>query len=307
MWAWGYNEYSQLGSGSTEEAIFTPFRVYEFGAPIMTAGWYNTVAVSEEGYVQSLGQNNNNQLGDGRTFQRETPYEIDFTNLDKDDNSFDMATALTEDTITEGSVNYISDQDWFSFVPAQTKDYEVRITSSQAATANIYQTSGARPAAVQSRKQVAYQSMTAGQTYYFKVFDKEGLTGGYSIVVKEADFRNAETETSLDVQENELITITLAVGNVRNINQVEFEILYNAADLQPVSLAALNYEPVLMPGVYGPVEILTVGQESVTFRINAGLIPENITWSGVANVLKFSAKKTGIINLQAKLRTVAGQ
>ena len=207
----------------------------------------------------------------------------------------------------EDTVNYIGDQDWFSFVPAQTKNYEVRITSTQAAAANIYEAAEARPVAVQSRKQVAYQSMTAGRTYYFKVFDKEGLTGGYSIVVKEANFSNAETETNLNIQENELITITLAVGNVRNINHVEFEVIYNTTDLQPISFAALNYEPVLTPGVYGPVEILNVGQGSVTFRINAGIIPENMTWSGVANVLKFSAKKTGTINLQAKLRTVIEQ
>ena len=76
VWAWGDNDYGQLGDGSTTDRL-TPVPVS--GLTDVTAiagGWYHTIALKSDGTVWAWGENYAGQLGDGTTTERTTPVQV---------------------------------------------------------------------------------------------------------------------------------------------------------------------------------------------------------------------------------------
>lgn len=74
---WGWNQFGQLGDGSTSDSN-TPVNVVEpggsFGA--VAAGFSHTCAITEIGGVQCWGYNSSGQLGDGTTNHHATPETV---------------------------------------------------------------------------------------------------------------------------------------------------------------------------------------------------------------------------------------
>ena len=86
-YAWGYNNYGQLGDG-TYTTRYTPVRVKtpdrntypdlpkDFTYLQVSAGYYHSLAVGSDGNVYAWGNNGNGRLGDGTTTQRNTPVRV---------------------------------------------------------------------------------------------------------------------------------------------------------------------------------------------------------------------------------------
>ncbi|RMH02497.1 MAG: hypothetical protein D6706_00005, partial [Chloroflexi bacterium] len=89
VYTWGWNRYGQLGDGSWAQRN-TPVRVLtgEYNGTTylgddpankvtaITAGYYHTIALDQNGSVYTWGWNNNGQLGDGSNSDRNTPVRV---------------------------------------------------------------------------------------------------------------------------------------------------------------------------------------------------------------------------------------
>ena len=78
LWAWGYNDYGQLGNGDNALAsLSTPTQV---GTDVtwasVSAGKYHTVALKTSGSLWAWGYNGYGQLGDGTLVSKNTPTQI---------------------------------------------------------------------------------------------------------------------------------------------------------------------------------------------------------------------------------------
>ena len=74
LWAWGANDYGQLGDGTTTDHI-SPIKIID-GVKSVSAGGHNSLAIKTDGSLWSWGYNINGQLGDGTTTDRHTPVRI---------------------------------------------------------------------------------------------------------------------------------------------------------------------------------------------------------------------------------------
>jgi alpha-tubulin suppressor-like RCC1 family protein len=85
VWAWGYNEYGQLGDGTNGTGTHksAPVQVkgvggsgFLTGITAIAAGGNNSLALDSNGDVFSWGYNGENQLGDGTNVSRSTPVHV---------------------------------------------------------------------------------------------------------------------------------------------------------------------------------------------------------------------------------------
>ena len=73
VWAWGQNNYGQIGDGTTENA-YAPVPVPGMtNVSSIAVNLYHTLALKNDGTVWAWGQNNDRKLGDGTTIDRASP------------------------------------------------------------------------------------------------------------------------------------------------------------------------------------------------------------------------------------------
>jgi alpha-tubulin suppressor-like RCC1 family protein len=82
VWAWGENQYGQLGDGTTTTRL-TPVQVKGAGGVgfltnvvAVEAGEFQILALKSDGTLWAWGYNNYGQLGDGTTTNRSTPVQV---------------------------------------------------------------------------------------------------------------------------------------------------------------------------------------------------------------------------------------
>ncbi|WP_276876793.1 T9SS type A sorting domain-containing protein [Chryseobacterium joostei] len=70
LWAWGYNDYGQLGDG-TKNRRFTPTQIGTSNDKQSIAlGSYNTFVINTNGFLSGCGRNEYGQIGDGSALQK---------------------------------------------------------------------------------------------------------------------------------------------------------------------------------------------------------------------------------------------
>lgn len=74
LWAWGRNDYGQLGDGSYTDRL-SPVRVLT-GVVAAAAGEKHTLALKTDGSVWAWGRNRNGELGDGTKTDRWRPVQV---------------------------------------------------------------------------------------------------------------------------------------------------------------------------------------------------------------------------------------
>ncbi|MCL1793885.1 MAG: hypothetical protein FWG34_08445, partial [Oscillospiraceae bacterium] len=80
LWAWGNNDYGQIGDGTTTDRyervlIMEPVYIMDNVAQI-SAGEMYTMAIKSDGSLWAWGYNGNGQIGDGTTTDRHSPVKI---------------------------------------------------------------------------------------------------------------------------------------------------------------------------------------------------------------------------------------
>ena len=76
VWAWGYNDFGQLGDGTTTKRL-VPVQVAGLsGVVAVAAGKYHSLALKSDGTVWAWGRNYYGQLGDGTTAERHAPVQV---------------------------------------------------------------------------------------------------------------------------------------------------------------------------------------------------------------------------------------
>ena len=76
LWAWGYNNYGELGDGTTIDKN-APVRIgSDTNWSFVTAGTHHTMAVKDDGSLWAWGWNYSGQLGDGITTYKNIPTQI---------------------------------------------------------------------------------------------------------------------------------------------------------------------------------------------------------------------------------------
>ena len=86
IYAWGYNDYGQLGNGDTTSSN-TPVKVDTSGVLAgktisqISAGSDHSLALDSEGQIYAWGYNLNGQLGNGDTTDSNTPVQTNFSNM----------------------------------------------------------------------------------------------------------------------------------------------------------------------------------------------------------------------------------
>jgi alpha-tubulin suppressor-like RCC1 family protein len=76
LWAWGYNNYGQLGDGTTTER-HSPVQIgKESNWSLVKCGELHTLALKTDGTLWAWGNNNTGQLGDGSTNNKSFPVQI---------------------------------------------------------------------------------------------------------------------------------------------------------------------------------------------------------------------------------------
>ena len=100
VWAWGYNNYGQLGDGSQINRAM-PVQVANLASAnivAISAGAYYSLALSSNGVVYAWGDNQYNQLGDGTAIRRLTPVPITgLSNVKSISAGYEFSLALTND------------------------------------------------------------------------------------------------------------------------------------------------------------------------------------------------------------------
>ena len=84
IWAWGRNDYGQLGLGSLGGTHHTPEQVMIVGISgvvnndwkEVSTGWEHTIAIKKDGTIWAWGSNGYGQLGDATTTQHTIPVQI---------------------------------------------------------------------------------------------------------------------------------------------------------------------------------------------------------------------------------------
>ena len=87
-WAWGYNNFGQLGNGTTGSYRNTPVRVKtpdrstypnlpaDFTYLQVSGGWQHSLAVGSDGNAYAWGYNSRGRLGDGTSTERHAPVRV---------------------------------------------------------------------------------------------------------------------------------------------------------------------------------------------------------------------------------------
>jgi alpha-tubulin suppressor-like RCC1 family protein len=74
VWAWGMNNYGQVGNGNESYSQSIPVQINHLTDVIaIAAGYYHSLAIQKNGTVWGWGHNNKGQLGDGTTTNQNIP------------------------------------------------------------------------------------------------------------------------------------------------------------------------------------------------------------------------------------------
>lgn len=120
-------------------------------------------------------------------------------------NDSTVATSIALHSKTNGSINYSTDEDWFSFTPTTSGSYLFYTTGSTDTKGTLYNSSGAQlkvnnNGSISGSNFAFAYSLTAGQTYYIKVSNNNSSTGAYTLIVSKSFYSASYTNTNADAR-----------------------------------------------------------------------------------------------------------
>jgi hypothetical protein len=271
--SWGYNEYGQLGTGTT--TFYTEPQATQglSGITQISGGLEHTVALKNDGTVWSFGRNNYGQLGG-------------FVG--------DSSTIAVQSQIeAAGSIHFANN------------NYTVNIPTSGNATITVSASGTDENGDPIDPTEISY---TLGNSYTGISID--GQTGVITITTAAAAgsvniiatcgeltctallnvTSQDSTELTLSVDINSTYFVTLVANSITSFSGSSFTVTYDADVLQLTDLCALTYghETVVgtIPGTGITVTSYSPGQ--IQFTVDK-TIPTGNKWSGVVNTIKFVA------------------
>ena len=132
VWAWGWNVFRHLGTGSTEEYVLIPEKVNGLSdAVAITAGVSHAIALLKDGTMRAWGKNWYGQLGcgiDPKAVDSFPPTKIsDLHNVTQISSGFFHSLALTEDGTVWRWGGYGDSTFQFPIVYAANKPTEIKV------------------------------------------------------------------------------------------------------------------------------------------------------------------------------------
>ena len=88
LWAWGQNDYGQLGDGTTIDKVIPTQIGTDNDWSIISGGLFHTVALKSNGALYTWGDNTYAQLGNGSYLSNLTPYQISSCSLGEEQFNF---------------------------------------------------------------------------------------------------------------------------------------------------------------------------------------------------------------------------
>jgi alpha-tubulin suppressor-like RCC1 family protein len=77
LWGWGSNGVGQLGFGNKSAPVASPIQVPQMEAVVgVSASYYHSLALKQDGTVWAWGDNSNGQLGDGTLVEKLSPQQV---------------------------------------------------------------------------------------------------------------------------------------------------------------------------------------------------------------------------------------
>ncbi|MBF0450306.1 MAG: cadherin domain-containing protein, partial [Candidatus Magnetomorum sp.] len=124
VWAWGYNEYGQLGNGATTNQKY-PIKLTSItNVSSIVGGKYHTLALKIDGTVWAWGDNEYGQLGDGTNIDKSIPVQISgLSNIIKISATSKNSMALKSD----GTVWTWGDNEYGSLGDGTTNDSNIPV------------------------------------------------------------------------------------------------------------------------------------------------------------------------------------
>ena len=300
IWAWGKNENGQLGNGASADSS-VPVQVMGLaGIEQISAGEYHSMALRADGTVWAWGRNQYGQLGDNTRNSSSTPVQV------TGENGFGYLTGVEEIAAGIGySMALMSDGTLMAW--GHNNSYQLGDGTQQSRNAPVQVLDSAGTAALAevvefSANGETTMAKTADGTVWIWGTNRygefgNGTNGSYSALPLEfgveAEDSNYSISKTFNLQEDELITVYSSVTRRSGIGSLTFEIAFDSSDLVIDDLCAQTYEKETVSGAISnsPVTILDVQPGKISFCYADAA--ENGWFSGVINIFRFRALKTG--------------
>jgi len=122
-----------------------------------------------------------------------------------------------------------------------------------------------------------------------------GVTANAELVLNQFNFPSSyDAYISINVVENEKITLKVAASNIQSFNGTSYSLYYDSTKIIPSDLCIFTWNKDVELGLVegSPITIETYAPGEIKFSVSRN-IPEGKVWSGILNAIQFDAILSG--------------